>query len=210
MAQRHKRLLLATTNPGKARELRALIDPAWECLTPAEVGLAEVTVAEDGTTYRENAARKARVYADAAAIPALADDSGLEVDALGGLPGVRSARYAGPGSTDAAKRAQLLTELRGVPRARRGARFRAVVALALPQEAAVRFAEGTVEGRIADDERGQDGFGYDPVFELPDGRRMAELSPTEKNAISHRARAVAAAAPLLAAILEEPDERPAR
>ncbi len=188
------RLLLATGNPGKLREFQALLgEDRWELVTPSQAGIADLEVVEDGETYRENAARKARAYANAARLPALADDSGLEVDALEGRPGVYSARYAGVGLTnqDAANRKKLLGALEGVPTQRRDARFRALVALTHPYGPNVRFGEGTVEGRIAQDERGDLGFGYDPVFELPDGRRMAELSREEKNVFSHRARALA-------------------
>jgi XTP/dITP diphosphohydrolase len=188
------RLLLATGNPGKLREFQALLgEQRWELVTPADAGIGDLEVVEDGETYQENAARKARAYANAARLPALADDSGLEVDALEGRPGVHSARYAGVGLTDedAANRKKLLGALEGIPPQQRGARFRAFVALTHPYGPNVRFGEGTVEGRIAQDERGDLGFGYDPVFELPDGRRMAELSREEKNEFSHRARALA-------------------
>lgn len=208
MPARPHRLLLATNNPGKVRELRALLDPRiWECLTPADLGLAGLAVAENGDSYQANAAKKARAFADAGGLPTLADDSGIEVDALGGGPGIHSARYAGVDSTEAANRAQLLAALRGLPPARRGARYRAVVALALPLDPTVGFAEGIVEGRIAEDERGGGGFGYDPIFELPDGRRMAALTAEEKNRVSHRARALRAAAPLLAALAERLDRQ---
>ena len=139
---------------------------------------------------RSCSAASTRAYANAAGLPALADDSGLEVDALDGAPGVFSARYAGPSATDADNRAKLLTALTEVPAARREARFQAVVALSFPFGPNVRFGEGSVEGRIATDERGETGFGYDPVFELADGRRMAELTPDEKNASSQRGRAL--------------------
>ncbi len=194
------RLLVATKNRGKVREFQQLLgEERWELMTPEEVGIGGLEVVEDGETYRESAARKARAYANASGLPALADDSGLEVDALEGAPGIYSARYAGAGSTDqdAANRAKLLAALAGVPKEKRGARFRAAVALSHPYGPDVRFGEGLVEGRIAEDERGDLGFGYDPVFELPDGRRMAELAPEEKNAISHRARALADLQPAL-------------
>ena len=185
------RLVIATANAGKLQEFRRLLaGDDLEVVTPAEAGVADLVVEESGETYRANAARKARAYANASGLPAMADDSGVEVDALDGAPGVRSARYAGDGATDAANRARLLAALSGVPGERRGARFRCVVAVALPYGPTIRFGEGTVEGRIAEDERGSGGFGYDPVFELPDGRRMAELTPEEKNGMSHRARAV--------------------
>jgi XTP/dITP diphosphohydrolase len=187
------RLLIATGNPGKVREFQKLLEgTTWDLVTPEEAGIAGLEVVEDGNTYQANAARKARAYANASGLPALADDSGLEVDALDGAPGIYSARYAGPGRTDqdAANRTKLLGALDGVPTPKRTARFRAAVALSHPYGPDVRFGEGVVEGRIAEDERGDRGFGYDPVFELPDGRRMSELPAEEKNAISHRARAL--------------------
>ncbi len=192
------RLLIATGNAGKIREFRALfdahVDSDWELVAPADVGLASFTVVEDGETYAENAGRKARSYANAAQLPALADDSGIEVDALDGAPGLYSARYAGEASDDAANRAKLLAALAQTPEAGRTARFRCVVALAFPYTTNVRLGEGVVEGTIAMNERGERGFGYDPIFALPDGRRMAELDVSEKNQLSHRARALANAA----------------
>lgn len=190
------RLLIATGNQGKLREFRALfeaLDDAgdWELVGPAEVGLEGFEVVEDGDTYAANAGRKARAYANAAGLPSLADDSGLEVDALDGAPGLYSARYAGEDADDAANRAKLLAALDGVADDQRSARFRCLVGIAFPYTTNVRLGEGVVEGRIAVDERGDLGFGYDPLFELPDGRRMAELSTAEKNRISHRARALA-------------------
>jgi XTP/dITP diphosphohydrolase len=202
-ARRH-RLLIATGNRHKIDEFRQIIDTErWELVAPDELGLGDFSVIEDGETYHQNAAKKARAYANASGLPALADDSGLEVDALDGKPGIHSARYAGidstgtassaasPGITsqDIANRRKLLDALRDVPRDQRGARFRAVVAIAFPYGPNLRYGEGTIEGRIAEDERGESGFGYDPIFELPDGRRLAELSRDEKNAISHRGRA---------------------
>ena len=192
------RLLIATGNPGKIREFRALFDAhvesEWELVAPADVGLTDFTVVEDGDTYAENAGRKARSYANAAGLPALADDSGIEVDALDGAPGLYSARYAGENSDDAANRAKMLRELADVPAERRAARFRCVIALAFPYTTNLRLGEGVVEGSIAMDERGDLGFGYDPLFALPNGQRMAELDVAEKNRISHRARALANAA----------------
>ncbi len=194
MAEGRHRLLIATQNPGKVRELQQLLGEAtWELVTPAAVGVADLEVVEDGESYQANAARKARAYANASGLPSLADDSGLEVDALAGAPGIHSARYAGVGLTDqdAANRRKLLEALKGIPSAQRGCRFRAVIALTHPYGPDVRFGEGVVEGRVAEDERGDLGFGYDPIFELADGRRMAELASDEKNRISHRARALA-------------------
>jgi len=180
------RLLLATNNAGKVAELRHILDGCgWEVVTPAEIGLS-LEVEEDGPTYEANATKKALQYAEASGLTSLADDSGLEVDALGGRPGVQSARYAGADRTDAERVAKLLEELRGVPDETRTARFRAVIAIADPQ-GRVETAEGTVEGRIAHEPRGESGFGYDPVFLLPErGLTMAELPPDEKHAISHR------------------------
>lgn len=195
-----QRLLIATGNPGKLREFAQLFASLqagereirqWELVAPTDLGLTDFTVVEDGETYQQNAARKARSYANAARLPALADDSGLEVDALDGAPGLYSARYAGPQADDAANRAKLLNALSGVGTDQRGARFRCVIAIAFPFTTNVRVGEGTVEGRIGMDQRGDLGFGYDPIFELPDGRRMAELSVEEKNAVSHRRRALA-------------------
>ena len=184
------RLVLATANRGKLEELRALV-AEWG---PAEVrSLADfpgVTCPEEtGGSYLENALAKARTVAAATALPALADDSGLEAEGLGGAPGVRSARYA---PTDAARVARLLAELAGVPRAARRACFRCVVALAWPGGAAVT-AEGTCRGRIATAPSGGGGFGYDPVF-VADGLgcSFAAAAPADKQRVSHRARAVRA------------------
>lgn len=191
-------LLIATGNPGKLREFRELfdahVDSEWQLVAPVDVGLKDFTVVEDGETYAENAGRKARSYSNACGLPALADDSGLEVDALDGAPGLYSARYAGEAADDAANRIKLLRALSDIPTEQRAARFRCVIALAFPYTTNVRLGEGLVEGSIAMDERGDLGFGYDPVFALPDGRRMAELDVAEKNRISHRARALANAA----------------
>jgi XTP/dITP diphosphohydrolase len=189
-------LLIATTNRGKQRELGELLGSLDAGLVfPEEMGI-RIDVTEDGATYRENAAKKARVFAKVAGLPALADDSGLEVDALGGEPGVRSARYAGEGADDARRRAFLLERLRAVP-VPRAARFVCVIAVALPGGELV-FAEGECRGEILLAERGVNGFGYDPIFR-PAGktRTLAELSPQEKNLISHRARAARAAIPIL-------------
>ena len=203
------RLLIATGNPGKLREFRELFDAhvesAWQLVAPADVGLADFTVVEDGDTYAENAARKARSYANAAQLPALADDSGLEVDALDGAPGLYSARYAGEASDDAANRTKLLDALAQTPEPERAARFRCIIALAFPYTTNVRLGEGVVEGSIGMDERGDLGFGYDPIFALPDGRRMAELDVSEKNRISHRARALANASWALDAMAQTLD-----
>ncbi|HIQ05645.1 MAG TPA: RdgB/HAM1 family non-canonical purine NTP pyrophosphatase, partial [Anaerolineae bacterium] len=150
-------------------------------------------VAETGSTFEENAVQKALAYARASGLWTWADDSGLEVDALGGAPGIHSSRYAGPGAGDEDRYRKLLQALDGVPPDRRTARFRCVVAIATP-EGEVYTTYGSCEGVIADSPRGQHGFGYDPVFFLPDmGKTMAELSPEKKNEISHRGRAARAA-----------------
>ncbi|RIL09457.1 non-canonical purine NTP pyrophosphatase, RdgB/HAM1 family [bacterium] len=186
------RLLVATLNPGKRRELRRLLaDLPTALVGPADLGL-DLDVAETGDTFAANAALKAHAFAAAAGMPALADDSGIEVDALGGFPGVRSARWA-PGS-DADRVAALLARLADVPLPDRTARFRAVVVLAWP-DGTVLDAEGVVEGRIAERAVGTGGFGYDPVFLVEDGgydgrRTMAELSAEAKDRLSHRGRAV--------------------
>ncbi|MEE8336954.1 MAG: RdgB/HAM1 family non-canonical purine NTP pyrophosphatase [Dehalococcoidia bacterium] len=186
-----RRLVVATGNAAKAAELRELLaDSGWEIVSAADAGLGAVDVVEGGRSYLENATLKATAFARVAGMPALADDSGLEVDALDGRPGVFSARYGGAGlpSGYGLRMARLLDELRGVPRGRRTARFRAAIALALPGGRTF-VREGVVEGRITEAPRGEGGFGYDPVFELPDGRTMAELG-SEKATVSHRALAV--------------------
>lgn len=192
-------LLVATHNPGKMREFRLLLQPLTvELCFPPDLGL-RIEVAEDGATYADNACQKARAYARASGLLTLADDSGLEVDALNGAPGIHSARYR-PGS-DADRIAALLELLRDVPWERRTSRFRCVIAVATPG-GELYTTEGVCEGRIAFEPMGQGGFGYDPIFYLPEyGCTMAQLSEAEKNCISHRARAVAAAMPLLRCLL---------
>ena len=194
-------LLIATQNRGKQREYRLLLQALGATLVfPQDLGL-EVHVEESGSTYAQNAALKARAWAEASGLPTLADDSGLEVDALGGAPGVHSARYAPhPQATDADRRRLLLRNLAPHPRPWI-ARFRCVIAVAVPQ-GGIRFAEGVCPGEIIPEERGEHGFGYDPIFYLPDlGRTMAELPPEVKNRLSHRGRAVQAAWPLLQDVL---------
>jgi XTP/dITP diphosphohydrolase len=183
------KLLLASHNPGKIIELTALLaDLEAELVSLRDLDIAE-KVAETGDTYRDNAVLKARFYAGRAALPALADDSGLEVNALAGAPGVLSARYlAAPGATDADRRRFLLSQLAPHPRPWT-ARFRCVVAVVFP-DGRLLTGEGACEGVIIPQERGENGFGYDPVFEFPNGRTMAEMSDDEKNRVSHRALAV--------------------
>jgi XTP/dITP diphosphohydrolase len=199
-------LLIASTNPGKLREIQGILArmPAgWlNLLQPAEMGL-HLEVQEDGQTYAENAALKARAYCHASQLVTLADDSGLEVDALGGQPGLHSARYAPqPGATDADRRAYLLHNLKG-HHAPWTACFRCTVAISTPA-GELYYTEGICPGQVIDQERGHNGFGYDPIFLLPElGRTMAELNMSEKNHLSHRARAVQAALPLFEKIFKE-------
>jgi XTP/dITP diphosphohydrolase len=191
------RLVLGTRNPHKVREvLRICAEWPVQWLTHDDVAWPDVE--ETGGTFLENARLKARSVASATGGPALADDSGIEVDALGGAPGPRSARYAGERATDEQNLRALLRALAGVPRGGRTARYRAVAAIAWPEGGDVH-AEGTCEGLLRTDPRGSGGFGYDPIFEpLGWDRTMAELSPEEKDRISHRGAALRALGRLLA------------
>jgi len=184
------KLLLATNNKGKVAELHALIaDLNIELITPDDIGL-RLDVHEDGNTYAENASKKALAFAKASGLTSLADDSGLEVDALNGAPGLHSARYVPrPGAKDSDRRTLLLQNLHGQPRPWT-ANFRAAIAIATV-EGKVEIAEGKCPGEIIPEERGTQGFGYDSIFLFPElGRTMGELDLDEKNRISHRARAV--------------------
>ena len=196
-------LCVATTNRGKQRELVELLaDWGGEIVYPQDIGL-DIEVQETGQSFSEIAAQKALTYAQAAGLPALADDSGLEVDALDGAPGIYTARYAGPGASDQDRYRKLLAELGDIPFEQRTARFRCAVALAYP-DGRVGVAEGTCEGVIAFEPRGENGFGYDPVFYMPQlACTMAQLSAETKNTLSHRARALRAARPLLDALLAQ-------
>jgi XTP/dITP diphosphohydrolase len=190
-------LLIASGNLGKLREIRAILDQfPVDLVLPAQIGI-QLDVEEHGSTYAENAALKARAYAQACGLIVLADDSGLEVDALDGSPGLYSARYAPwPNATDADRRRYLLQNLQGKARPW-AAHFHCTVAISTP-DGMVAYADGDCPGEIIPDERGSGGFGYDPVFFLPErGLTMAELPMEEKNTISHRARAVLAALPVL-------------
>ena len=186
-------LLLATTSRKKLEELGEILSGVPLILvTPGDLDL-DLAVEETGATFRENAVLKAEAFARASGLPALADDSGLEIDALGGAPGVYSARYAGADATDADRVALVLSQLSGVPAPGRTGRFRCVMALATPV-GLVDTVEGSCEGAIAFAPRGHNGFGYDPVFWLPErGLTMAQLNPKEKHAISHRGQAGRAA-----------------
>ncbi len=191
-----RRLLIATGSQHKLDELRALLDlPRTEVVSLADAGLAD-DATEDGETFEQNATAKALHYARQSGLPTLADDSGLEVDALDGRPGVHTRRYASATATDAENNALLLREMDGVPPAERTARYRCVLVLAEPgedEEPRLTQTNGVFEGRIALEPRGTGGFGYDPVFEPADepmgGRTVGQLSAAEKNAISHRAQA---------------------
>lgn len=196
MGGKAARLLVATRNQGKLRELAALLaDVPFTLVSLDDVGI-DADVEETGATLEENATLKAEAYARLSGLPSLADDSGLEVEALGGEPGPRSSRYAGEGATDAQRIAFLLKKLDNIPEDAWRARFRCVIAVAWPSEQ-VELHTGTCEGRIVRSPRGSSGFGYDPVFFLPGhGKTMAELTPEEKNRVSHRsvaARKTAAA-----------------
>jgi XTP/dITP diphosphohydrolase len=179
--------LFATTNPGKVREVQAILDGTAMVITTVPMFLGHE---ETGLSYLENARLKAVAAVRLSGRAVLAEDAGLEVDALGGLPGPRSARFAGPAATDRDNNAKLLRLLDGVPEAERTARYRAVAVLVFPSGAQVT-GEGTWEGRIATSPRGEGGFGYDPLF-VPQGetRTAAELLPEEKNAASHRGQAL--------------------
>lgn len=209
-------IVLASTNRGKIAEFRALLaDVAAEIVSTADVIREGITIAEDGATFEENALHKATVVSGATVMVALADDSGLEVDALDGRPGVRSARFAHLRATDAENNAALLAALADVEDEQaRSARFRCVLALVDPWAepgASPVIVEGRCEGFIAREPRGAGGFGYDPLFIVKGfGRTMAELSETEKNTVSHRALAVAAIHPALRSLIAARSKHAAR
>jgi XTP/dITP diphosphohydrolase len=205
-----RRLLVATRSAHKLRELRELLGlDSVELVSLDDLGVAGDPV-EDGETFETNAALKARYGLRATGLPTLADDSGIEVDALGGGPGVRTRRYAGEDASDDDNNRKLLAALAGLPPERRGARYVCVLALARPDGAGPRggvapiTTRGTCRGRIATEPRGTGGFGYDPIFEPlvepPGGRTFGLWTPAEKHAISHRARAARRMAPRLAAL----------
>ena len=189
------KVVLASNNPGKLRELDAVLSPmGWELVAQGELGVPEAE--ETGTTFEANALLKARHAAARTGLAALADDSGIEVDALNGRPGVYSARYAGPECDDEANNRLLLQELEGVPEARRGARYQCVIALVrTAEDPDPLIAHGAWEGRILEAPQGHNGFGYDPLFYVPThGCASAELDPEVKNGISHRGIALRALA----------------
>ncbi|MCL6611114.1 MAG: XTP/dITP diphosphatase [Peptococcaceae bacterium] len=197
------RIVVATRNRGKLEELASLIGSLGVEVKSLDDYPHIPEVVEDGETFAENAVKKARAVAGATGEIALADDSGLEVDYLGGAPGVYSARFAGEGRDDRANNEKLLGLLRGVPREKRGAGFRCVVALALPG-GKVFTAEGVCRGIIGDQPLGEGGFGYDPLFIVPElGKTFAQLDMGTKNAISHRGKAFALAREIIAGLLAE-------
>lgn len=205
------RILIATRNEGKLREYVEMLGDLTAGGEPVELvmleGLGiEGEVEETGATFEENAVLKAVAYARESGLLTLADDSGLEVEALGGAPGVHSARYAGPGASDADRYRKLLGELQGLPPDERAARFVCAVAVSTPA-GVVSTAEGTINGRIALEPRGTQGFGYDPVFYIPGLRMtMAEAGPEVKNRLSHRAEALRNIRPALEELLNEMGE----
>jgi len=194
-------LVLATNNDGKVREFRDLLADLPVVVIAARDAGVNVFPPETGATFAENARAKARFVTTFTGKPALADDSGLIVDALDGAPGVLSARFGGEGLDDRGRFLLLLERLRAVPQASRAARFIAALALSLPDGRLIE-SEGVLEGRVAEESRGSAGFGYDPVFIVGNtGRTLAEMRDDEKNAISHRARAFDALRPRLIAVL---------
>ncbi len=205
------RLLIATNNPGKVAEFRRLLDGCgWELVTPALLDL-KLPDDEPGETYEENAKIKALNGARASGLVALADDSGLEIDALDGGPGVRSARFLGEDAAYEERFARILGDMADLPSEKRWARFRCVIAVAQPGlpagrqgSEAVKLCQGEVQGLVAFEPRGEQGFGYDPIFYLPQhARTMAELTSQAKDLISHRSRAAMRARPLLKEMLYE-------
>ncbi|AQU06223.1 XTP/dITP diphosphatase [Dehalococcoides mccartyi] len=192
------KLLLASNNAGKLKEYQSLLSGCgFEVVTPAELGI-KITVAETGTTFEENARLKAAALAEASGLLTLADDSGLEVDALGGEPGLYSARYAGENATDTDRNDYLLSKMEDIPANKRTARFRCVIAIVQPGHT-LPAIEGSCEGLIATEPHGVNGFGYDPIFYLPEYRKtMAELPLEIKNSLSHRAIAAQKACLMLA------------
>jgi XTP/dITP diphosphohydrolase len=187
-----QRVVVATGNAGKLGEFQDLLGDDWSLVAQTELGIESVE--ETGDSFQANALLKARHAAAASGLPAIADDSGLEVDALDGAPGIYSARYAGADGDDEANNAKLLEALDGLPADRRTARYRCVIVLVRSaKDRAPVIADGSWVGRIAETPRGRGGFGYDPLFIDPEsGRHAAELSPAEKHARSHRGKAIMA------------------
>jgi XTP/dITP diphosphohydrolase len=207
MPDEKSKILVATTNPGKIAELRAMLGKDLQWLSLADFGEIQ-EIAEDGTTFAENARKKALGYAKAAGVWTIADDSGLVVDALSGAPGVKSARFSGDKQENADRTlidhrniAKVLELLEGIPREQRSARFVCRLCLASPEKVLIE-TEGTLEGLITDREIGSQGFGYDPIFFVPHlEKTVAQLTRKEKNAISHRGNAIRKLKPLLQELL---------
>lgn len=196
------KLVLATANAGKVREIERILEGLGVTLLTPDDLEAPPEVVEDGLTFEANAVKKARAFAQASGLPALADDSGLCVDALDGRPGVWSARYGGPGADDATRYQRLLAEMADVPEGRRQAAFVCVAALCRPDGQCLT-CEGRCEGEITREPAGENGFGYDPVFFVPEyNQTMAQLPLETKNRISHRGRALAAMRDQLAAFVK--------
>jgi len=197
------RLLVATGNAGKLREYSSIYADLPLHLTSLTDEMIETTVEETGTDFQANAILKARTYVKESGMLTLADDSGLEVDALGGAPGVHTARYAGEDASDEDRYRLLLHNLAGIPHEQRTARFRCAIAIVTPEGEAF-YTEGTCEGLIAEEPVGTEGFGYDPIFYLPEyGCTMAQLPSDIKNRISHRAQAAQAAIPILTRLVSQ-------
>jgi len=196
------KLLIATNNPGKTAELRILLEGCgWEIVTPADLGI-ELNVDEDGETYEENARKKALAGAKESGLVTLADDSGIEIAAMAGEPGLHSARFLGDDATYNERFAEIDRRLADLPKEQRGCRFVCVMAVADPASGETKTAEGEIRGLVADKPRGESGFGYDPIFWVPHhSATMAELPEHEKNIISHRARAAAIARQTLRELL---------
>jgi XTP/dITP diphosphohydrolase len=209
MSEENRKILVATGNPGKIVEIRAMLDAEVQWLGLSDLPAMDEIV-EDGTTFAENARKKAAGYAKAAGLWTLADDSGLVVDALGGAPGVKSARFSGEKPKDADRTlidhrniAKTLELLKGVPKEKRTARFVCRLCLASPERILIE-TEGTLEGLITDKEIGQNGFGYDPIFFVPHLKKtVAQLTAEEKNAISHRGNAIRKLKPLVDELLRD-------
>lgn len=199
-----KRIVIATQNKGKAKDFEALLSPlGYEVLTLLDVA-QDMDVEETGVTFEENAILKAEAVSQSLQIPVISDDSGLEIDALNGEPGVYSARYAGSAKSDDANIDKVLGKLAGVPENERTARFRCVLAVAAPGQKTETFS-GSCEGVILEAHKGENGFGYDPIFFVPaENKAMAELLPHEKAAISHRGNALRQLKQRMPAWLDEP------
>ena len=191
-----KTLIFATGNQGKVNEFRQILGDGYEILSMKDLDL-DIDIVEDGSTFEENAIIKAKAVAGATGKMVLADDSGFEVDALGGEPGIYSSRYMGEDTPYEIKNADLLKRCEGVPDEKRGARFVCVIACAYP-DGRVETVRGVIEGKLAYEPKGENGFGYDPIFYYPEkGMTTGEMEPEEKNAISHRGQAVRKMAELL-------------